>query len=156
MSNFQPGTSSLRRFALRVDGFNKRPLRLCDLYTICEDEGIEVIELQMRRLHGGAFEEDGYKFIFLNSLVSYAEQIVAGFHELFHTFNHVGDGVMCYSKGATQRLSKQEKQAQIAGVLALMPLSSVFQMTIEDMMREFDVSRKVAQFRFRIFQEYQF
>lgn len=110
--------------------------------------------MQMRGLHGSAYEEDGYKFIYINPLVSRTEQITAGFHELFHIFNHAGDGRICMSRGATVRISKQEKQAQAVGVIALMPLPIVAQMTIEDMMREFDVPRKLAQFRFKVFQEY--
>jgi hypothetical protein len=138
----------------RIPDFNKRSLRLSDLHRICDELSIQVVQWQMRRLHGSAYEEDGYRFIYINPLISYSEQIVAGFHELEHIVSHVGNGEVCQSRGDTLRLSKQEKQAQMVGVIALMPITIVYGMTVEEMMREFDAPRKLAEFRFKIFQEY--
>lgn len=143
----------LSRFEQVVEGFNQRSLRLFDLVTICEALDIEIVEKRMRSLHGSAYEEDGFRFVYINSLISPAEQVVAGFHELFHIFHHIGDGKLCQSRGATVRLSKQEKQAQAAGVIALMPLGVVYELSIEEMMREFDVSRRLAEFRLMIFRD---
>lgn len=143
------------RFADRVEGFNQKSLRLYDLYNYCEGSGIEVVEKQMRQLHGGAHELEGYQFIYINSLISYSEQIIAGFHELFHVLNHVGNAELCFSYGKVNNLSKQEFQAQAIGVIALMPLPEVYDMTIDQIVSEFYVSRQIAQLRFNIFQQYQ-
>jgi Zn-dependent peptidase ImmA (M78 family) len=143
------------RFAAHVDGFNRKPLRLCDLYAYCERQNIEVVEMQMRQLHGGAHEYEGFQFIYINSLITYSEQIIAGFHELFHTLNHVGNGELCFSYGRVNNLSKQEFQAQAVGVVALMPLTEVYEMTVDRMMYEYTVSRQIAELRFNIFQQYQ-
>jgi hypothetical protein len=142
------------RAGSRIPEFNKRSLRLCDLCRICDEFSIQVVQWQMRRLHGSAYEEDGYRFIFINPLVSYAEQIVAGFHEFEHIISHVGNGEVCQSSGDTLRLSKQEKQAQMVGVIALMPITVVYGMSVEEMMGEFDAPRKLAEFRFSIFRDY--
>src|SRR5689334_24730825 len=56
--------------------------RSCDLFKICDSKDIKVKIMQMRRLHGSAYEQQGFQFIYINPLVSYSEQIIAGYHEL--------------------------------------------------------------------------
>ena len=48
-------------------------------------------------------------------------------------------------------LSRMEREAQIVGALALMPDPLVAGLSLEDMMREFGVSRITAQFRSGLF-----
>jgi Zn-dependent peptidase ImmA (M78 family) len=144
--------SFLDKFAGGVEGFNQRALGIVDLEFFCLQHDIEIDEMQFRALHGIAVAISDCDYIYINSLISYPEKVIAGYHELFHLVQHIGtgDSTRCLSEGQVVNLSKNEFQAQAAGVIALMPDALVDGMSVEDMMREFEVSRRIAEFRLRL------
>lgn len=144
------GNRFLDRFAEEVDGFNRKTLGGSDLEEVCLSLGIELIERPFRSLHGIAIEFREYNYVYVNSLISEPFKVIAGFHELFHVLHHIGDGKRCLSTGGVFNLSKNEYQAQAAGVIALMPNRIVAEMSVEDMMREFEITRQIAEFRLRL------
>lgn len=143
-----PGRSRfLDRFAEEVAGFNVRSLCLRDLEQQCEARNIDFIIRPLRTLHGIAIELHEFDFVYVNSLIPDPLKTIAGFHELFHILHHIGDTKRCLSTGGVSCLSKNEFQAQVVGVVALMPDSLVASMSVNDIMREFEVSRQIAEFR---------
>jgi Zn-dependent peptidase ImmA (M78 family) len=137
----------IERFRRRLPGFNVRRFCLRDLYDLCSYRGIDIIQMPLRALHGAAAEEDGYQYIFINSLLQNTEKIVAGFHEFCHLTDHVLDVDVFHFTGSLWNVNKYERQANIIGVLALMPAPSIQGMTVEDIMRQFGVRREIAEFR---------
>jgi Zn-dependent peptidase ImmA (M78 family) len=88
--------------------------------------------------------------MFINDSLSLSEQIVAGFHEFAHLLFHPLDCCDFTSDAFAWNLSKAERQAQSVGVISLMPTSQIVGMMTEDLMREYDVSRRTAEFRLSI------
>lgn len=144
----QKMNSFLEKFSVEVEGFNQKSLGLNQLIEICDGKKIELIEKPFRGLHGIAIEDRQHDYIFINQIISYSYKVIAGYHELFHILHHVGNGQECLSYGGVINLSKKEYQAQAVGVIALMPDVMIQGLSIEDLMREFDVSRRIAEFRF--------
>ncbi len=141
------GSQLIDRFSRLVPGFNRRSLALDDLYGLCDIHNIDVVHLPLRRVHGIAFEEDSYRCMYINRLLRIPFQIIAGFHEFCHFDYHTVDSRVCLSMGGLANLSKRERQAQAVGVVALMPAPLIVDMTVDDLMREFEVSRQIAEFR---------
>lgn len=149
-----PKVRFLDRFAKEVEGFNQLTLSTNDLQAACDARRIDLIEKPFRGLHGIAIEVRDFNYVYVNSLISSPLRTVAGFHELFHILHHIGDAKRCLSTGCVSNLSKNEFQAQCAGVLALMPLCLVINLTVEGMMGEFEIPRRLAEFRFNIFRDF--
>jgi len=137
----------IERFRSHLPGFNQHSFTLPDLYDICEAIEVRVRRLPMRRLHGCSFVEGGEVYIYINSLIRGPEQVIAGFHEYCHVVDHCFDVEVFQSTGGLWNLTKRERQAQIIGVLALMPAPLIDGMTIDEAMRAFGVRRDVAEFR---------
>jgi len=140
----------------RIPGFGTRSLSLPDLFATCEADSIEVFRTPFDSLHGCAFFEENTPFIFINSTLPAAEQVIAGWHEYDHLTRHILQSNCPYncvftSSGGMVNLSRMEREAQIVGALALMPDPLVAGLSLEDMMREFGVSRITAQFRSGLF-----
>lgn len=137
----------IERFSRRIDGFNSRRLTLRDLDLLCSLQNIDVVFTRLRGLHGAALENEGYKYLYINSLLSEPEQVIAGFHEYCHLTDQVVDSNILLSTGGLWNVNKYERQAQIVGVVALMPKLVVEGMTVGDLMHEFGVRREIAEFR---------
>lgn len=137
----------IERFEYRLPGFNLRPFTLPDLYDLCDELEVSVRRIPMQYLHGCSFVEGGEVFLYINSLLRGPEQVIAGFHEYCHITDHCFDVEAFESTGGLWNLNKRERQAQTVGVVALMPHPLVEGMTVNDLMREFGVSRQVAEFR---------
>jgi Zn-dependent peptidase ImmA (M78 family) len=137
----------LERFCLAIDGFNVRSQSLNDLRRLCDQLEIEVVHLPLRRLHGVALEDDGFKYLYINSRLSGSEKIIAGFHEYCHLTSHSLEMSILKSTGGFWNLQKYERQAQIIGTIALMPDPALPGLSIEEVMQEFGVSRQIAEFR---------
>jgi hypothetical protein len=137
----------LERFAGRIDGFNVRRQTLQDLYALCDRYGIEVVRFPMRRLHGAALEESGYKYLYLNKLLPGYQQVISGFHELTHHVDHALGVEIFRSTGNLWNLPKFELQAQLIGAICWLPEPDVQGMTVEEVMRAHGVSRNLALFR---------
>ncbi|HYL99767.1 MAG TPA: ImmA/IrrE family metallo-endopeptidase [Blastocatellia bacterium] len=134
----------------RIEGFNRETLTLQDLAAHCEDRRIDLVQLPLRRAHGCSIYEAREPMIYINSLLSEPEKIIAGFHE----YLHITDGVVAqayWSTGTFWNLSKLEYQAQVVGVMALMPDELVKWSTEDEICREFNVSRRTARFRLSLF-----
>jgi Zn-dependent peptidase ImmA (M78 family) len=141
----------------RIPGFGSKSLALPDLFAVCESDGIEVFRTPFDRLHGCAFFEDDAPFIFINSTLPAAEQVIAGWHEYDHLTRHMLKTHCPYncvftSSGSMVNLSRIEREAQVVGCLALMPHPLVVGLSLEDIMREFGVSRNTAEFRANLLQ----
>jgi Zn-dependent peptidase ImmA (M78 family) len=141
----------------RIPGFGSKSLALPDLFAVCEADGIEVFRTPFDRLHGCAFFQDDAPFIFINSTLPAAEQVIAGWHEYDHLTRHMLKTHCPYncvftSSGSMVNLSRIEREAQIVGCLALMPHPLVVGLSLEDIMREFGVSRNTAEFRASLLQ----
>lgn len=133
------------RLSRELPGFNEQPFNLLDLYRFCEQRGVLAEELPMRRLHGCSFYEDGDAFLMVNNLLSEPERIIAGFHELAHLLLHEPDDVFC-STGVLRNHRKIERQAQIVGVIALLPIRKLH----EDLS---DYPRQIVEYRQQIWWE---
>ena len=142
-----PDRLLLEQFCHAIDGFNVRSQSLHDLGRLCDQLGIEVVQLPLRRLHGVALEDDGFKYLYINSRLSGPEKVIAGFHEYCHLTSHSLDMSILKSTGSLWNLQKYERQAQIIGAVALMPDPALSGLSIEEIMQEFGVSRQVAEFR---------
>ena len=140
----------MERARARIENFNKEQLSLDDLYAHCDDRRIEIVWQSMRLAHGCSFYEQGKPFICLNPLVLPSEQTIAGWHEYLHLTEHVAEQAT-FSTGAFFNLSKMEYQAQVVGVMALMPDPLVRWACEDELMGEFAVSRKIARFRLSLF-----
>lgn len=137
----------IERFSQRIDGFNVRQQTLEDLYRLCAAIGVTVVELPFRRLHGGAFEDRGEKYLYVNELLPCSERTMTGFHELTHISDHVLEVEPFRSTGNLWNVSKFERQANIIGALAWMPDPLIRGLSIEQIVTEFGVSKNVAEFR---------
>jgi Zn-dependent peptidase ImmA (M78 family) len=140
----------LERARARIENFNREQLFLDDLFAHCDDRHIEVVWRPMRVAHGCSFYDEGEPYICLNPLVSKPEQIIAGWHEYLHITEHV-PGVTTFSTGTFFNLSKFEYQAQVVGVMALMPDVMIRWLNEEEIMGEFGVSQDIARFRLSLF-----
>lgn len=137
----------IERFSNRLPDFNRRSFSLPDLYNICDELEVNVGRIPMQYLHGCCFVEGNEVYLYVNSLLRGPEQVVAGFHEYCHITDHCFDVEVFESTGGLWNLNKRERQAQIIGVVALMPAPSIHGMNVEDIMREFGVRREIAEFR---------
>jgi hypothetical protein len=137
----------IERFTSRIPGFNRRRLSLPDLAGLCEPQGIEIVYLPMRRLHGVAHEDGGYRYLYINSLIPATEQVINGYHEYTHITDHVLDVEPFKSTGNLWNLPKYERQAWIIGVLAWMPEPLAWGLSVEQLMQGFGVRREIAEFR---------
>jgi Zn-dependent peptidase ImmA (M78 family) len=142
-----PDRLLLDQFRLTIDGFNVRSQSLNDLGRLCDELEIEVVQMPLRRLHGVALEDDGYKYLYINSRLSGPEKVIAGFHEYCHLTSHSLEMSILKSTGGLWNLQKYERQAQIIGTVALMPDPALSGLSIEEVMQEFGVSRQIAEFR---------
>jgi Zn-dependent peptidase ImmA (M78 family) len=142
-----PDRLLLEQFRLTIDGFNVRSQSLNDLGRLCDELEIEVVQMPLRRLHGVALEDDGYKYLYINSRLSGPEKVIAGFHEYCHLTSHSLEMSILKSTGGLWNLQKYERQAQIIGTVALMPDPALSGLSIEEVMQEFGVSRQIAEFR---------
>ena len=142
-----PDRLLLEQFRLTIDGFNVRSQSLNDLGRLCDELEIEVVQMPLRRLHGVALEDDGYKYLYINSRLSGPEKVIAGFHEYCHLTSHSLEMSILKSTGGLWNLQKYERQAQIIGTVALMPDPELSGLSIEEVMQEFGVSRQIAEFR---------
>jgi len=134
-------------FTKRIDGFNVQSLTSDDLALECERSGITILSDHFEKAHGGSLWVDEYPFIFLSDSLSEPEKVVTGFHEFCHLeFDPPGD--IFLSTGNLWNWQKAERQANIVGVIALMPDTEVIRMTVDRMMGYYGISRELAQFRF--------
>jgi Zn-dependent peptidase ImmA (M78 family) len=140
----------LERARRRIEDFNRESLGLEDLYHHCDDRHIEVVSMPLRTGHGCSFYRGGFPYIFINPLVSKAEQVIAGWHEYLHLMEHVPEQAT-FSTGTFFNLSKMEYQAQVIGVMALMPDPLVRWLNEEEIMGEFGVTQSIARFRLSLF-----
>ncbi|MGH9764681.1 MAG: ImmA/IrrE family metallo-endopeptidase, partial [Blastocatellia bacterium] len=97
--------------------------------------------------HGCSFHEGGRPFIYINSLLSHPEQVIAGFHEFHHLTDHALNTDVFLSTGNLWNRSKYEYQAQVVGVLAYMPDPLVWGLSAEEIQSCFGVTRQLARFR---------
>jgi Zn-dependent peptidase ImmA (M78 family) len=136
------------RLSQEVPGFNQRPFTLDDLHEYCFLNGIFADEVALRRLHGCCFYRGERPCLVINELLSNHEKIVAGYHELAHLLLHnIGQEVFC-STGNLWNHSKIERQAQIAGLVALLPRT----MLDQDLS---DYPRKIVEYRREIWLEWE-
>ncbi len=134
------------RLSQQLEGFNQRPFTLDDLHQYCYTHGIYADEVRLRRLHGCCFYHGQVPCLVISAGLSPMEKIVAGYHELAHLLLHeVGTEVFC-STGNLWNEVKIERQAQIAGVIALLPRT----MLNQDLS---DYPRQLVAFRRRVWLE---
>lgn len=138
-----------------IPDLNTRPLALQDFYAIADNLGIDADEMPLRRLHGCSFpDDDGDRVIRVNSLITEPQRIIAGFHELGHVALHTLDGVVFASLGPLWNHRRDECEAEMIGVLALMPLSAISEMNPNLIAAKFRVPKKTAKFRVQVYERY--
>lgn len=137
----------IQRFEARLRGFNLRSLVLDDLLHECERRDIFVDLVPFQRIHGISFHDKGQPCLLVNSLLTDAEKIIAGYHELTHLLDQADDVSVFLSLGNLWNHSKAERHAQTVGVIALMPDAAVWGLTVDEISEQFQVSRKLAEFR---------
>lgn len=144
----RPHHALIRRFESRVNGFNRQPLTLDDLWFECEQRSILADQFPFRRIHGMSFTDgDGQQCLLINSLLSVPEQVIAGFHELTHLIDQADDVSVFLSLGNLWNHGKAERQAQTVGVIALMPDRLIVGLSASEISERWQVSRKLAEFR---------
>jgi Zn-dependent peptidase ImmA (M78 family) len=137
----------IERTAQRIAGFNERSLNLLDLRALCGVAGIEIVRISFEYLHGYPLYEEGVPYLFINRNLNRSERIIAGFHEFCHFMEHGVFVSRLLSTGNIKNLSRLERQAQIVGTVSLMPAPLIIGMTVEDLMRRFEIRREIAEFR---------
>jgi hypothetical protein len=137
----------LERFSTRIDGFNVRRQTLQDLYGLCDRYEIEIVRLPLRRLHGAALEDAGYKYLYVNKHIAGYQQVISGFHELTHHLDHALGVEVFKSTGNLWNLPKFELQAQLIGVLCWLPETEIQGMSVDEIMKAHAISRNLALFR---------
>lgn len=141
----------IARFRERIPGFNQRRLSLTDLFEICEEQDYCVIETPLRELHGCSFyDDDGQPCMTLNVLLPEGEKTIAGWHEFAHLYDQAPTPSVFCSTGNLWNNRKNERQAQVIGLLALMPDVEVVGMTAADLVEQYGVSYKTAEQRITI------
>lgn len=137
----------IARFTDLIPGFNQRALGLSALYDQCKRYGLTLRELPFRKYHGLSFHLGDVPFLYINTLILPAEQIIAGWHEFAHLMYHPDDACVFTSQGSLYRLSKAERQAETIGVLALMPDTEAWGLSVPELIERYEVPRKIAEFR---------
>lgn len=141
----------IARFSERIPSFNQRRLSLTDLFEICEEQEYCVIEMPLRKLHGCSFyDDDGQPCLILNALLPDGEKLIAGWHEFAHLYDQAPTPSVFCSTGNLWNNRKNERQAQVIGLLALMPDAEVVGMTAADLVEQYGVSYKTAEQRITI------
>lgn len=140
-------TELIRRIEARISGFNLRSLTLDDLNFECERRGIIADGIPLAAIHGYSMCDDDGAAMIINSLLSQPEQIIAGFHELTHLIDQADDPGIFLSNGNLWNRAREERDANIIGVIALMPDREVAGLSACDIMERWQVSRAVAEFR---------
>lgn len=110
--------------------------------------------MPLRRLHGCSFpdeEDPDRSVLWVNSLLTEPEKIIAAFHELTHILMHPpGQGAFA-STGALWNRRKIEQEAQSVGIVALLPLPAILGRAVWEIEEAFGVNRKVARWRLQLF-----
>lgn len=116
---------------LRI-GWNRKPLCEADLYRICRRFRIQVTEMPLRT-DGFYYRVKGRDFIAVNSRLDEPMKLLVLFHELGHFLFHTpGSGATANFHGVGGS-SRQEREADIFALCALLPRSSVKNQTIDEL-----------------------
>jgi Zn-dependent peptidase ImmA (M78 family) len=102
---------------LQERGFNRRPFTADDFDEICEEEGIEVIEVGPIPVKGFYTERFGIPVIVINPALSGLRRLLTGFHELVHYLLHSPDSAYFPKAGVL----KIDREARALAVCALIP-----------------------------------
>jgi Zn-dependent peptidase ImmA (M78 family) len=135
----------VERFTQWIPGWGVRQLQLDDLGKFCDDCGIRVIDMELDA-DGYALWLGGQPFVYINSLLPYAERVITGFHELAHILYHPSDTEILHRR-ALWNWSKCDRQAEIVGCVAWMPEPGARGRSADDLMAIYEVRRESAEFR---------
>ncbi|HYE72758.1 MAG TPA: hypothetical protein VEF04_05480 [Blastocatellia bacterium] len=151
----EPESLLFERFKRRIDGFNQRPLGMDDLYQECEKRKIFIGENPFRRVHGCSFyDDDGQPCLIVNSLIAEPYRIVAGYHELAHLLDHAPDPEAFLSLGSLWNNHKLEFQAQMIGVVALIPKELMLHFDFAELETEYGFPRDLITLRAHVLRQY--
>jgi Zn-dependent peptidase ImmA (M78 family) len=143
-------TSLIERMGRQIAGFNERPLTLDDFYRECDRRGITAEEVRLRQLHGFALYDGGTPGIVLNSLLGAPDRTVAAFHELTHVLDQVPFPHVCMSRPDNWNRSKQERQAQAVGLVAVIPRRLLIDLTLDEIAAEYGYPRRLVAERMQL------
>jgi Zn-dependent peptidase ImmA (M78 family) len=135
----------VERFTQWIPGWGIKQLTLDDLGNLCDDCGIVIVETELN-CDGLSFWLDGEPFVYINSHLNYAEQVITGFHELTHILYHPTDDEILHRR-ALWNWSKCDRQAEIVGVVAWMPETQARGLSPNALMHQYGVRRESAEFR---------
>lgn len=135
------------RFEARIPGFNRFSLSFYYWVEVCDAYGVKVLQRPMRILHGLAMQGKKRPYIIINSTLTGPEKVIAVGHEFTHITDQILETSLFLSTGNLWNLSKFDRQAQIVGVVGLIPEPHITGKTAEDLMRDFGIKRAVAEFR---------
>lgn len=137
----------VERFSQWIPGWNQRQLTLDDLCRVCDESGVVLIEMDLLA-DGLALWSDAQPFIYINTRLSYSEKVITGFHELTHILYHPSQPeIFKRQKNCCWNFSKQDRQAEIIGLVAWMPESQARGLSPASLMAQFNVRRESAEFR---------
>jgi Zn-dependent peptidase ImmA (M78 family) len=137
----------VERFASWIPGWGRKQLSLADFYEFAESLSVEVIEYPFIQDAGCAFWVGVTPYIYYSSKLTGPEQVITCYHELAHILYHPSRPEVFRRTGDLWNMSKCDRQAEIVGVIAWMPETVVRGLSVDDLMNEFGVSRKLAEFR---------
>lgn len=135
------------RFRQWIPGWGTRQLSFSDFRGACSEIGIFVVRHSLRDAYGYAFWLGSVPYIYLASYLCGSELVITAYHELAHIIYHPSHPEIFKRTGNLWNWSKCHRQAEIVGVMAWMPHRIADGMTADELMREFGVRRKVAEFR---------
>ncbi|MEW6129612.1 MAG: ImmA/IrrE family metallo-endopeptidase [Acidobacteriota bacterium] len=137
----------VERFCQWVPDWNRKQLSLDALGNLCDECGITLEELELDA-DGLALWEDAEPYIYINSQLKYSERVITGFHELTHILYHTPrPEIFRRQSNCCWNFSKQDRQAEIVGLVAWMPEAATRGLSVESLMLKFDVRRESAEFR---------
>lgn len=143
----------MKRLVKSIPQLNRRELTEDDFYKLCRKEKIILGELPLQETIFGYYTNHaGKSYIIINSKLPKFRWLEVAFHELGHHYLHapVTQSVFFNSN---KLFPKQEQEAQILAVLALIPLP-VLQKIEEDPDIMFDYPLHLIEERIKIFKEH--
>lgn len=138
----------VERITQLIPGWGVKQLTLDTLEKYCATQSIICTELPLIEADGYAFYQHRIPHIYYSSRLPYPQKVITGYHELCHILIDAPDPEMFKRQNPRcWNFNKWDRKAEIVGVVAWMPETRARGLSVEELMREFDVSRDSAEFR---------
>ncbi len=143
----------LSRIEKLICGWNERPLDEDDFYRLCSEHDVTVVESPLQT-SGFYFSMRRKHFIAVNSELRGPQRLFVMFHEFAHFYLHApnsGAGARFHGVG---RKTRQEAEADLFAVCAIMPRSMIEMNTAGVLSEEFGLPGELIAERVSILRTY--